>query len=78
LEGKHGTDGRAEEFVNRDEPGEDPEMTFQQLQQGTLQAERSAVIGLRNQGEINDEVLHRIERELDLEEQRLAGEGDKT
>ena len=60
------------------EPGEDPEMTYQQLQRGALQAERSAVIGLRNQGEINDEVLHRIERELDLEEQRLAGEAGKT
>ncbi len=41
-------------------PGENPEMTYQQLQQGALQAEQSAVIGLRNQGEINDEVLHRI------------------
>jgi len=59
-------------------PGENPEMTYQQLQQGALQAERSAVIGLRNQGEINDEVLHRIERELDLEEQRLVGEASKT
>ena len=61
-----------------DEPDEDHAMTYQQLQRGALQAERSAVIGLRNQGEINDEVLRRIERELDLEEQRLAGEAGKT
>jgi monovalent cation/hydrogen antiporter len=53
-------------------------MTYQQLQREALQAERSAVIGLRNRGEINDEVLRRIERELDLEEQRLAGEAGKT
>ena len=55
------------------EPGEDHAMTYQRLQREALQAERSAVIGLRNQGEINDEVLRRLERELDLEEQRLAG-----
>jgi CPA1 family monovalent cation:H+ antiporter len=53
-------------------------MTYQQLQREVLQAERSAVIGLRNQGEINDEVLRRIERELDLEEQHLAGGAGKT
>ena len=59
------------------EPGEDHAMTYQRLQREALQAERSAVIGLRNQGEINDEVLRRIERELDLEEQRLAGDVGK-
>jgi len=57
-----------------DEPGEDHAMSYQQLQREALQTERSAVIGLRNRGEINDEILRRIERELDLEEQRLAGE----
>jgi len=61
-----------------DEPGEDHAMAYQQLQREALQAERSAVIGLRNRGEINDEILRRIERELDLEEQRLAGEAGKT
>ncbi|HET7639470.1 MAG TPA: hypothetical protein VFK47_12115, partial [Ktedonobacteraceae bacterium] len=60
-----------------DDPGEDHATTYQQLQREALQAERSAVIGLRNRGEINDEVLRRIERELDLEEQKLAGEAGK-
>ena len=60
------------------EPGEDHAITYQRLQREALQAERSAVIGLRNQGEINDEVLRRLERELDLEEQRLAGDVGKT
>jgi CPA1 family monovalent cation:H+ antiporter len=60
-----------------DAPGEDHAMTYQRLQRQALQAERSAVIGLRNRGEINDEILRRIERELDLEEQRLAGEAGK-
>lgn len=36
-----------------------------------IDAEREAVIGLRDSGVINDEVLRRIERELDLEEIRM-------
>ncbi len=41
------------------------------LRQEVLQAERAAVIRLRDQGRIDDEVLRLVERELDLEEQRL-------
>ncbi|HEY4383243.1 MAG TPA: Na+/H+ antiporter [Ktedonobacteraceae bacterium] len=53
---------------------EDQTTIYQKLQLEALQAERSAVISLRSRGEINDEVLRRIERELDLVEQWLAGE----
>jgi Na+/H+ antiporter len=42
------------------------------LHQELRQTERSRLIELRNAGEIDDEVFHRIERELDLEEQRLV------
>ena len=35
-------------------------------------AQREALIGMRNSGEISDEVRRRVERELDLEESRLA------
>jgi monovalent cation/hydrogen antiporter len=35
-------------------------------------AQREALIGLRNAGEISDEVRRRVERDLDLEESRLA------
>lgn len=45
---------------------------FRRLQQEMLSAERRTAIQLRNQGIINDEVLHRIERDLDLEETRLG------
>jgi monovalent cation/hydrogen antiporter len=38
----------------------------------TLRMERETAIRLRNEGRINDEVLRRIERELDLTESRLA------
>ena len=34
-------------------------------------AQREALIGLRDSGAISDEVRRRIERELDLEESRL-------
>src|SRR5947209_7871348 len=43
----------------------------QRLRQEVLTAERAAVIGLRNQGRIDDETLRLVERELDLEEQGL-------
>jgi monovalent cation/hydrogen antiporter len=37
-----------------------------------IAAEREQVVDLRNDGAISDEVMHRIERDLDLEELRLA------
>jgi monovalent cation/hydrogen antiporter len=42
-----------------------------QFRREVLAAERAAVIGLRDQGRIDDETLRLVERELDLEEQRL-------
>jgi Na+/H+ antiporter len=42
-----------------------------QLRREVLAAERAAVIGLRDRGRIDDETLRLVERELDLEEQRL-------
>jgi CPA1 family monovalent cation:H+ antiporter len=43
------------------------------LRREVVSAQRSALIALRNQGRIDDEVLRRLERELDLEEQQLSG-----
>lgn len=40
------------------------------LHEELLQAERMTIIQLRNEGTISDEVLRRLERELDLEEER--------
>jgi len=48
---------------------------FRRLRHETLTAERLVVIGLRNDGAINDEVLHRLEHELDVEALR-AGIGE--
>jgi CPA1 family monovalent cation:H+ antiporter len=43
------------------------------IQRGVIAAQRTAVIELRDQGEINDETLRLVERELDLEELRMEG-----
>ena len=44
------------------------------VRQEVLAAERAAVIRLRDQGRIDDAVLHQVERELDLEEQQLQAD----
>jgi len=36
-----------------------------------IAAERGALLALRNEGRITDEVMRRVERDLDLEETRL-------
>lgn len=41
------------------------------LQRRLLAAERDAVVALRNRREISNEVMHRLERELDLDESHL-------
>jgi monovalent cation/hydrogen antiporter len=50
---------------------DDPTPAQQRLHRAVIAAERTAVIQLRDQGRIADDVLRTIERELDLEEQRL-------
>lgn len=45
-----------------------------EIRDAVIAAEREAVIGLRDRGAINDEILRRIERELDLEELRLEAD----
>ncbi len=45
---------------------------WRRLRQELLTAERSTLVKLRNAGVIGDDVLHRVERDLDLEEVRLA------
>ncbi len=48
-----------------------PSAAVRQLRLKLIDAERSAVIELRDQGEISDEVLRIVERDLDLEELRV-------
>jgi CPA1 family monovalent cation:H+ antiporter len=46
---------------------------FEKLADQLLQTERDTVIALRNEEAINDQALHRIERDIDLAEARLRG-----
>ena len=55
-----------------DEDGiENRSLAYQRLMHELYTVQRSAVLELRNSGEISNDVMHRIERELDLEESRL-------
>jgi monovalent cation/hydrogen antiporter len=50
---------------------EERSAAYQRLMRDLLRAQRTTLIRLRNEGRIGDEVMHRIERDLDLEESRL-------
>jgi len=54
-----------------DEDIEDRSHAYQRLMHELFTAQRRALVDLRNRGEISSDVMHRIERELDLEETRL-------
>lgn len=51
---------------------------FHNIQQDLIQKERDMIIQLRNDGSIDDEVMRRIEYELDLEETRLILEREQA
>jgi monovalent cation/hydrogen antiporter len=44
---------------------------YQKMVRSVLTAQRERLVELRNSGEISNEVMHRLERELDLEDERL-------
>src|ERR687897_1526804 len=54
-----------------DDGVEDRSQAYQRLLRELLGAQRDAIVRLRNQGKISNDVMHRIERELDLEDSRL-------
>jgi len=54
-----------------DDGYEDRSLAYQRAVQLVIAAQHRAVVDLRNQGEIADDVMRQIERELDLEEERL-------
>jgi Na+/H+ antiporter len=62
----------AARFDDQDDGGiEERSQAYQRLRRELLDAERQAVVGLRREGRINDEVMNRIQRDLDLEDARL-------
>jgi CPA1 family monovalent cation:H+ antiporter len=46
-------------------------VAYQRLVRELLDAQRASLVEMRDSGEIDDDVLRRIERELDLEDTRL-------
>ena len=67
---------RSSRFQARLEEGDDrgieeQSIAFQRLRHELLEAERAAVVALRNEGEISEDVMQRLARDLDLEESRL-------
>lgn len=50
---------------------EDNSIAYQRLRREVLEAERGEIIRMRNTGVITDEIMRRIERDLDLEDARL-------
>lgn len=51
---------------------EDRSLVYQRLLRELIEAQRSVIVRLRNEGAISNDVMHRIERDLDLEETRLG------
>ncbi|HSD76953.1 MAG TPA: Na+/H+ antiporter, partial [Solirubrobacteraceae bacterium] len=54
-----------------DDGYEDRSVAYQTMVREVLEAQRAAILALRNGGTISNDVMHRLERELDLEDQRL-------
>jgi len=67
---------RASRFAARFDDGDDGgieerSQNYQRLRRELLDAERRALVELRRQGRINDAVMNRVQRDLDLEDARL-------
>ena len=54
-----------------DDGYEDRSRARQRLVRELLHAQRRAIVQLRNKGVVSNDVMHRIERDLDLEDSRL-------
>jgi CPA1 family monovalent cation:H+ antiporter len=50
---------------------EEQSARYQRARRELLDAERGAVVALRNSGVINDDVMNRVQRDIDLEASRL-------
>jgi Na+/H+ antiporter len=64
---------RFESRLNEDDDGdiEEGSQAYQRLRRVVLDAERAEIIRARNRGDITDDTMRRLERDLDLEDARL-------
>jgi Na+/H+ antiporter len=49
----------------------DRSLAYQRLMHAVIDAQRAAIVRMRNERRISSDVMHRVERDLDLEESRL-------
>jgi CPA1 family monovalent cation:H+ antiporter len=64
--------GESDEDDETDADGyERRSLRYQKMVREVITAQYSAIVELRNRGEISNEVMHRLEREMDLERDRL-------
>ena len=61
------------DLIDEDDDGaiDDRSLAYQHLQRQVLDAQRDEIVRLRNERVINDQVLRRIQHDLDLEDSRL-------
>jgi CPA1 family monovalent cation:H+ antiporter len=65
-------DARAGDGADEEDGGyEQRSYRYQKMVREVIAAQHTAIVELRNRGEISNEVMHRLERELDLERERL-------
>ena len=64
-------DADADADADADGSAEDRSRDFQRLRRELLEAERNAVLDLCREGKIDDDVMRRVVRDLDLEDARL-------
>ena len=66
LQARDGTveDGDDEDYESRS-------YRYQKMVREVIDAQHGAIVELRNRGRISNDVMHRLERELDLERERL-------
>lgn len=55
----------------QDDGYQDRSLAYQRLVRELLEVQRGAIVRLRDEGTISNDVMHRIERDLDLEDSRL-------
>jgi len=72
LRALHGQRIRRASSINVGDGAEAGRAALRRLRHETLSAERRALIELRDQGVISDEVLHTLEQELDVEAIRIG------
>jgi Na+/H+ antiporter len=64
---------RFEARIDEDDDGEIEEgsVAYQRLRRKVLEAERQEIVRQRNRGDITDDIMRRLERDIDLEDARL-------